>query len=85
MKRHQGRVRQIGRLGVVGDKRSVFARAAYEVTTKHIFNAAVKGEADELLGVTETIIAGLVPPIGTSTVLVSAPARALGGVRGEGE
>jgi len=68
-----GKVRQIGRLGVVGDKRSVLARAAYEVTTKHIFDAAVKGEAEELLGVTETIIAGLVPPIGTSTVLVSAP------------
>ncbi|MEB2836447.1 MAG: DNA-directed RNA polymerase subunit A'' [Desulfurococcales archaeon] len=69
-----GKVRQIGRLGVVGDKRSVFARAAYEVTTKHIFEAAIKGEVDEMLGVTETIIAGLIPPIGTSTVLVGAPA-----------
>jgi DNA-directed RNA polymerase subunit A" len=77
-----GKVRQIGRLGVVGDKRSVLARAAYEVTTKHIFNAAIKGETEELLGVTETIIAGLVPPIGTSTVLVSAP-KALNS-RGEG-
>ncbi len=76
-----GAVRQIGRLGVVGDKRSVLARAAYEVTTKHIFNAAIRGEVEELLGVTETIIAGLVPPVGTSTVLVGAPAPRAGGAR----
>lgn len=69
-----GKVRQIGRLGVVNDKRSVLARAAYEVTTKYIFEAAVKGEREQFLGVTETIIAGLAPPVGTNTVIVGAPA-----------
>ncbi|GAB6148552.1 DNA-directed RNA polymerase subunit A'' [Stetteria hydrogenophila] len=70
-----GKVRQVGRLGVIGDKRSVLARAAFEITTKNLFDAAARGEVEEFRGVTETVIAGLVPPIGTGLVMVGAPAR----------
>ncbi len=65
-----GRIRQIGRLGVVGEKPSVLARAAFEVTVKQLFDAAVKGEEEHLLGVTESIITGLPPLVGTGTVLL---------------
>jgi DNA-directed RNA polymerase subunit A" len=70
-----GRVRQIGRLGVAGDKESVFARAAFEITTKNLFEAAARGEVEEFKGVTETVIAGLVAPVGTGLIMVGAPAR----------
>ena len=68
-----GVVRQIGRLGVAGQKPSVLARAAFEVTAKQLFDAAVRGEEERLLGVTETIIAGQVPRVGTGIVLLTSP------------
>ena len=75
-----GYVRQIGRLGVVGDKESVLARAAFEITAKNLFDAAARGEVERFLGVTETIIAGLIAPVGTGLVLVGhkPPARRQG-------
>jgi len=63
-----GRIRQIGRHGVSGKKLSVFARAAFEVTTKHLLEASARGEYDELLGVTENVIVGQIVPMGTGTV-----------------
>lgn len=63
-----GRVRQIGRHGVTGEKESVFARAAFEMTLKHLFDAAVGGEVDELHGVTENVIVGQIIPVGTGMV-----------------
>ena len=72
---HTGTVRQIGRLGVVGDKPSVLARAAFEITTKNIFDAAARGEIEHLKGVTETVIVGQPPPVGTGTIILGAPAR----------
>ncbi len=71
-----GKIRQIGRLGVVGDKTSVLAKAAYEVTTKNLFEAAASGAIEEFMGVTESIIAGLEPPTGTGTI-VTGVARSL--------
>ncbi|MEB3845318.1 MAG: DNA-directed RNA polymerase subunit A'' [Desulfurococcales archaeon] len=69
-----GRIRQIGRLGIAGQKPSVLARAAFEVTAKQLFDAAVRGEEERFLGVTETIIAGLTPRVGTGLVLLTSPA-----------
>ena len=64
-----GRIRQVGRHGVAGEKESVLARAAFEVTVKHLVEAAVRGEIDKLRGVTENVIVGSVPiPIGTGMV-----------------
>ncbi len=65
---HTGRVRQIGRHGVSGEKESVLARAAFEMTTKHLFEAAVQGKTDYLQGVCENVIVGQIIPVGTGVV-----------------
>ncbi|MCD6114656.1 MAG: DNA-directed RNA polymerase subunit A'' [Thermoprotei archaeon] len=63
-----GRVRQVGRHGVSGEKPSVLARAAFEVTVKHLLEGAARGEIDELKGVTENVIVGQIIPLGTGMV-----------------
>jgi DNA-directed RNA polymerase subunit A" len=63
-----GRIRQIGRHGVSGEKSSVLARAAFEVTVKHLLDAAAHGEVDPLEGVTENVIVGQPIPLGTGLV-----------------
>ena len=63
-----GTVRAVGRQGVSGEKASVFARAAFEETTRHLLDAALKGTKDTLKGVTENIIIGQPIPVGTGTV-----------------
>ena len=63
-----GEVKQIGRHGVSGAKSSILARAAFEITVPNIVDAAIKGEADPLLGVTENVIVGQSIPIGTGLV-----------------
>ncbi len=77
-----GQIRQIGRHGVSGEKDSVLARAAFEVTVKHLLEAAVAGEEDMLRGVTENVIIGQVIPVGTGVVeLLMTPGQ--GGGRSE--
>jgi len=63
-----GDIRQIGRHGVSGEKASVLARAAFEITIPNIVDAAVRGESDNLKGVTENVIVGQSVPIGTGLV-----------------
>jgi DNA-directed RNA polymerase subunit A' len=63
-----GEVRQIGRHGISGEKSSVLARAAFEITVPNIVEAAIKGESDPLKGVTENVIVGQSIPIGTGLV-----------------
>ncbi len=63
-----GKIQQIGRHGVSGAKDSVLARAAFEVTVKHLLEAAAAGEVDHLRGVTENVIIGQVIPVGTGLV-----------------
>ncbi|MEM2075129.1 MAG: DNA-directed RNA polymerase subunit A'' [Zestosphaera sp.] len=63
-----GSLRPIGRHGVVGEKPSVLARAAFEVTVKNLFDASIKGEADQVVGVAENVIIGQLAPIGTALV-----------------
>ena len=63
-----GVVRQIGRHGVAGEKASVLARAAFETPIANLVNAAIRGEVDELRGVTENILIGQPIPIGTGAV-----------------
>jgi len=75
-----GRIREIGRHGVAGEKTGVLARAAFEVTVKHLANAAMRGEVDELKGVTESIVVGSVPiPVGTGMVKLLMNLGELGG------
>lgn len=63
-----GELRQIGRHGVSGEKASVLARAAFEVTVKHLLQASSRGESDKLDGIVENVIAGQPVPLGTGTV-----------------
>ncbi len=63
-----GKVKSVGRQGISGQKNSVFARAAFEETVRHILEAALKGTKDTLDGVTENIIVGKPVPIGTGSV-----------------
>jgi len=63
-----GDVRQIGRHGISGEKASVLARAAFEITVPNIVEAAIAGESDPLRGVTENVIVGQSIPIGTGLV-----------------
>jgi len=63
-----GELKQIGRHGVSGEKASVLARAAFEVTVSHILDAAVRGDVDDLRGVTENVIVGQPIQLGTGDV-----------------
>ncbi|MDY0387439.1 MAG: DNA-directed RNA polymerase subunit A'' [Methanolobus sp.] len=63
-----GEVKQIGRHGISGEKASVFARAAFEVTVTHLLDAGMRGDRDELSGVTENIIVGQPIKLGTGDV-----------------
>jgi DNA-directed RNA polymerase subunit A" len=63
-----GEVKQIGRHGISGEKASVFARAAFEVTVNHLLDAGMRGDLDELNGVTENIIVGQPIKLGTGDV-----------------
>jgi DNA-directed RNA polymerase subunit A" len=63
-----GEVKQIGRHGISGEKASVFARAAFEVTVNHLLDAGIRGDVDELNGVTENIIIGQPIKLGTGDV-----------------
>ncbi len=63
-----GMIKSVGRHGLSGEKNSVFARAAYEETVKHLINAAAFGETDPMKGVTENILVGKQIPLGTGAV-----------------
>ena len=69
-----GEVKQIGRHGLAGEKASVLSRAAFEVTVEHLLDAALRGERDELQGITENVIVGQPIRLGTGAVeLVAKP------------
>ena len=68
MMTYTGTVRQIGRHGVTGEKESVLARAAFEITARHLLDAAARGEEDLLRGVAENVIVGQHMWIGTGRV-----------------
>ena len=63
-----GTVRAVGRQGISGRKSSVLARAAFEITTKHLLRAGLLGEIDPLTGVAENIIVGQPITLGTGAI-----------------
>ncbi len=65
---NNGEIESIGRHGISGNKDSVLARAAFEVTVNHLLDAAIHGEIDELDGVTENVIVGKPIRLGTGDV-----------------
>ncbi len=63
-----GEVKGVVRTGITKGKASPFARAAFEETTKHLIEAAFKGEKENLTGVVENIIVGQPVKVGTGIV-----------------
>jgi len=63
-----GELKQIGRHGVAGEKQSILARAAFEMTVNNLLDAAMRGEIDYLRGITENIIIGQPIKLGTGDV-----------------
>jgi len=70
-----GEVKAIGRHGISGEKASVLARAAFEVTVNHLLDAGMRGDIDELRGVTENVIVGQPIQLGTGHVKLMAAKR----------
>lgn len=60
-----GEMRGITRYGVVSEKSSVLARASFETPIKHLINAALTGEVDNLTSVVENVMVNQPVPIGT--------------------
>jgi len=60
-----GDVKGITRYGVVSEKSSVLARASFETPIKHVINAALVGERDQLTSVVENVMLNQPVPIGT--------------------
>merc|ERR1712078_642955 len=61
----KGEVLGITRFGVSKMRESVLMLASFEKTTDHLFDAAVHGRSDEIVGVSECIIMGIPVPLGT--------------------
>ena len=72
---NDGTIQSIGRHGISGNKKSVLARAAFEVTVNHLLDAAVHGEVDDLDGVIENVIVGKPVKLGTGDVDLRMQAR----------
>jgi DNA-directed RNA polymerase subunit A" len=72
---NDGTIESIGRHGISGNKDSVLARAAFEVTVNHLLDAAIHGEVDDLDGVTENVIVGKPIKLGTGDVTLRMGSR----------
>ena len=60
-----GEINGITRYGVVSEKASVLARASFETPIKHVINASLKGEIDQLNSVVENVMLNQAVPVGT--------------------
>jgi DNA-directed RNA polymerase subunit A" len=60
-----GQVSGSTRMGIIGQKSSVLARASFETPIKHFVNATLKATKDELASVIENIILNQPIPVGT--------------------
>ncbi|MGB0652368.1 MAG: DNA-directed RNA polymerase subunit A'' [Thermoplasmatota archaeon] len=72
-----GNVKAIGRQGVSGQKSSILARAAFEITVDHLLQAGMIGEVDPLNGVAENIIVGQPVNLGTGAVRLAMDTKKL--------
>jgi len=60
-----GFIKGVTRYGIVKEKASVLARASFETPIKHIFNASLIGEVDNLNSVVENVMLNQPVPVGT--------------------
>ncbi|PNW84960.1 hypothetical protein CHLRE_03g165750v5 [Chlamydomonas reinhardtii] len=62
---YKGEVLGITRFGIAKMKDSVLHTASFEKTADHLFDAAIHGRVDDVVGVSESIIMGIPMPTGT--------------------
>jgi DNA-directed RNA polymerase subunit A" len=60
-----GELKGITRHGITSEKKSVLARASFEIPLRHLIEASVVGEEDNLTSVVENIMINQPVPIGT--------------------
>jgi DNA-directed RNA polymerase subunit A' len=60
-----GLVKGVTRMGIISNKSSIFARAAFETPDKQFVNATIQGKKDDLASVIENIILNQPVPVGT--------------------
>jgi DNA-directed RNA polymerase subunit A" len=60
-----GTIKGITRSGITGEKESVLARASFETPMKHLIDASLIGEKDDLNSVIENVIVNQPVPLGT--------------------
>ncbi|MBN2422832.1 DNA-directed RNA polymerase subunit A'' [Candidatus Woesearchaeota archaeon] len=60
-----GKVNGITRYGVISEKASILARASFETPIKHLINASLVGETDNLKSVIENVMLNQPVPVGT--------------------
>jgi DNA-directed RNA polymerase subunit A" len=60
-----GKIKGITRSGITSEKESVLARASFETPLKHLVNASLIGEEDNLNSVIENVMVNQVVPLGT--------------------
>lgn len=73
MMTNDGVIKGVGRYGLSGEKTSVLAKASFEVPMKHLFNAALHGEVDDLSSVVENVMLNQPIPVGTGVVNLTVP------------
>jgi len=60
-----GELQGITRHGITSQKSSVLARASFEIPLKHLIDASVVGETDQLTSVVENVMINQAIPVGT--------------------
>ena len=60
-----GIIKGITRTGITSEKESVLARASFETPIKHMVNASLVGESDNLNSVIENVMLNQPVPLGT--------------------
>jgi DNA-directed RNA polymerase subunit A" len=60
-----GEVKGVTRSGITEHKESVLARASFETPIRHLINASLRGEVDELTSVVENVMINQPIPLGT--------------------
>lgn len=62
---NSGKIKGVTRYGVVSDKSSILAKASFETPIRHLINASIAGEYDNLTSVVENVMINQPIPVGT--------------------
>ncbi|MDP6641813.1 MAG: DNA-directed RNA polymerase subunit A'' [Candidatus Nanoarchaeia archaeon] len=76
-----GTIKGITRSGITSEKESVLARASFETPIRHLIDASLVGEEDELTSVIENVIVNQPVPLGTGLPGLIARIKKLDGMK----